>query len=494
VTSTYDDTGHELRETTTGVGTPLLPTTTFTYTYDGAGNRTSTVGPGGTTTYTYDAAERIASLTDPAGGAFAYAYDKAGRETSLTRPNGITDAISYDAAGNLTSLHSTLGPSLVNQADYAHNTAGLRSGLTTTAGTTTYTYDPANQLTSAAYPAPSGLPTDTFTYDLAGNRMSATGSPIGSFTYDSGDRLQSDATNTYTYSKEGNLLSQVAKSGGATTSYTWTAEHQLIGTTYPDGTTATFKYDPLGRRVEIDEGTGVTRYAYDQQNLAAEYDSTNTLTATYTQDPTTNRVLEMVRAGQRYFYLTDGQGSTTSLTTLAGTTAASYTYTAFGAPTETGTLTNPITYTGQFYEPKAGLILFPVRPYEPILGRFLTQDPRPSLNAYTYVDNDPPNLVDPTGAQELVERVVLSCAVGVLAGATLHALYNEHFSFKEGVLSCAIGVVAGTAGLYTAFKLAPAGLSAGSEAFLVFIEALFDLFAHAFFDFLYLASLSAMGK
>jgi RHS repeat-associated protein len=320
----------------------------------------------------------------------------------LTRPNGITDAISFDAAGNLISLNSTIGATVVSEANYTYNSAGLRNTFTTTTGTTAYTYDPADQLISAAYPASTGLPSDNFTYDAVGNRTSATGSPLGSFTYDSGNRLQSDAANTYTYDNEGNLLSRVSKSGGATTSYTWTAEHQLTGIVYPDGTIATFRYDPLGRRVEIDEGTSTARYAFDGSNLAAEYDGTNTLTATYIEDPTiTNGALEMVRGGERYFYLPDAQHSVIAVTTLAGATAATYTYTAFGLPTQTGSLTNPITYTGALYDSRAGLFLLPFRAYDPAAGRFLSEDPVPPVDPYStyaYVLNDPANLIDPTGA------------------------------------------------------------------------------------------------
>jgi RHS repeat-associated protein len=441
---TYDDAGHMLTATSTGTPTSPLPTTTFTYAYDPAGNRTSTVDPGGTTNYTYDPANRLTGLIDPAGGAFTLAYNLAGQQTTLTRPNGITDATNFDPAGNLTSLHSTLGPNLVNQADYTHNTAGIRSSVTTTNGTTGYTYDKSNQLTSATYPAGSGLNNEAFTYDPVGNRTSATGSQLGSFTYDSGDRLQADATNTYAYDKEGNLLTRVAKAGGATTSYTWTAEHQLTGITYPDGTIATFRYDPLGRRVEIDEGVTVTRYAYDGANLAAEYDATNTRIATYTQDPTTtNRALEMVRGGQRYFYLADAQGSTTALTTLAGATAATYTYTAFGAPTETGGLANPITYTGQFYDGVAHLLLYPTRPMDPALGRFLSEDPAPSVNPYPYVQNDPPNQLDPSGSQALTEyaaTAALGCLSGLGFGGIASNLGKRGFSLPPHLLrGCLIG-------------------------------------------------------
>lgn len=246
--------------------------------------------------------------------------------------------------------------------------------------------------------------------------------------YDSADRLLSDSTNTYTYDEEGNLLTRTTKAGGLTTSCTWTAEHRLIGIKYADGTTATIKYDPLGRMVEIDESTRVTRYADDQQNLAAEYDGTNTLTASFIQDPTTtNRALEMVRGGQRYFYIADAEGSIVALTTLSGTAAATYSYTAFGAPAETGTLDNPITYTGQFYEGKAGLLLFPLRAYDPSLGRFLSEDPVQSLNPYPYARNSPTNAVDPSGA-ELVEDTVIRNRAAQLIYAAIRRSWTPVFT------------------------------------------------------------------
>jgi len=438
---TYDDGGRLLSTTSTGLGPSPVPSTSFTYAYDAVGNLTFTQGPTGTTSYAYDSVQRLTTLTDPAGGRFDFGYDPTGRLTSLIRPNGINDAIAYNAAGDLITLHSNLGPTVVNQADYTYNSAGLRGSLTTTAGTTTYAYDAASQLTSAIYPGISGLPADTYTYDPVGNRISTSTSPLGSFAYDGNDRLVSDATTTYAYDNEGNLVKRITKATGETTSYTWSAEHQLIGITRPDGTATVFRYDPLRRPVEIDEGTSVTRYAYDEKNIAAEYDATNTLTAAYVHDPTqTNRQLEMVRGGQRYFYLSDAQRSTTVLATLTGSVATSYTYTAFGTPSQSGDLINPFAYTGQFYEPKAGLLLFPLRGYDPALGRFASEDTLPSVNPYTYVLNSPPNLTDPTGAQafgEYVYKGVWGCASSALisagfGGARAHYIWACIFGFVLG--------------------------------------------------------------
>ena len=106
----------------------------------------------------------------------------------------------------------------------------------------------------------------------------------------------------------------------------------------------------------------------------------------------------MTRGGQRYFYLTDAQGSTTALTTISGATANTYTYDAFGTAAQTGTVANPFTYTGQLSDRTAGLYLFPLRAYDPTAGRFLSEDPMQAMNPYPYVMNDPTNFVDPTGA------------------------------------------------------------------------------------------------
>jgi YD repeat-containing protein len=373
---TYDAADHVLAASSTPVVAGALPSSTFIYTYDAAGNVLSTQGPGGQISYGYDAKSQLTSITDPASGLFNLGYDNAGLQTSLTRPNGITDSATYNAAGDLIGLHSTLGATLVGQADYAYNAAGLRSSYTSQLGTTSYTYDGAAQLTSATPPAGSGLPDEQYTYDGVGNRTSSATSPLGSFSYNSGDRLLGDAATAYTYDNEGNLVTRTDKATGATTTYTWTAEHQLVGITYPDGSTSTVRYDPLGRRVEVADGSATRRYAYDQQTIAAEYDGTNTLAAHYVHPGLENPCpLEMVRDGQRYFYLADGQQSVTALTNMAGAVVASYRYQAFGIPIEIGTLENPFQYLCLWIYGIAGLGFGGSGTYDPSSSQSLNDNP-----------------------------------------------------------------------------------------------------------------------
>jgi RHS repeat-associated protein len=65
-----------------------------------------------------------------------------------------------------------------------------------------------------------------------------------------------------------------------------------------------------------------------------------------------------------------------------------------------------VLFTGEVYDSTGGLDLFPPRAYDPSTGRFVSEDPIPSINPYPYVQNDPVNLLDPRGAQGLIERAL----------------------------------------------------------------------------------------
>jgi RHS repeat-associated protein len=101
-----------------------------------------------------------------------------------------------------------------------------------------------------------------------------------------------------------------------------------------------------------------------------------------------------------YFHA-DGLGSVTSLTDGSGQLADSYVYDSFGNLTaSTGTITNPFQYTGREYDPETGLYYYRARYFDPVIGRFISQDPvgfGAGLNFYAYVRGNPANLIDPSG-------------------------------------------------------------------------------------------------
>jgi RHS repeat-associated protein len=417
---TYDAGAEVVTATSTGTAAAPQPTVTHTYAYDPNGFRTSVSGPEGSLAYTYDPLARLKTLTDYAGGTFTYGYDPLSRLTSLQRPNGVTDTLTYNASGNLLSKDAASPAGTVARADYTYDSLGQRTSLTDLTGTSTFTYDAIQQLTGATHPAASGLGAESYSYDLTGNRTS----PAGSTTYDAGNELLQDALFSYTYDAEGNRLTRTALAGGATTRYTWDAEHHLLATALPDGSTVTYRYDPLGRRVEMAHGSQVTRYAWDESALSAEYDGANALQATYVHGLTPTDILEMTRGGQRFFHVTDGQGSVTALTDAFGNAVQRYTYDSFGNATVSGGVANPFTFTGQVFDAATGMYSTRFRSYDPAAGRYLSQDPLPGPNLYPYVSNDPVNRTDPAGAQDAEEEATLeSSTVPVLrAGeADLHA-------------------------------------------------------------------------
>jgi YD repeat-containing protein len=65
---------------------------------------------------------------------------------------------------------------------------------------------------------------------------------------------------TYTYDNEGNKHTRTVIASGATTTYDWNVDRQLLAVHRPDGTTSTYRYDPLGRHVEVNNNSQVTRY------------------------------------------------------------------------------------------------------------------------------------------------------------------------------------------------------------------------------------------
>ncbi len=79
--------------------------------------------------------------------------------------------------------------------------------------------------------------------------------------------------------------------------------------------------------------------------------------------------------GGLMYYGYDGLGSVTDLTDRTGDVAMQYRYDAFGG-LFTGITSpyNTVGYTGKSYDPKASLLEFYARWYDPSVGRFTTQD------------------------------------------------------------------------------------------------------------------------
>jgi RHS repeat-associated protein len=337
------------------------------------------------TSYIYDNLNRITDIQEAGQSVSHYNYDALSRRTGKSfAVNGspFVANYQYDLASQLLSVNNQ--PSTINFA-YTYDNVGNRLSLADNNGFHNYVYDNIYRLSTASNP------NENYSYDSVGNR-----NPL-SQTYDSGNRLLDDGTYTYTYDHDGNMTKKMKKGTLETTTYTYNSEDQLIGVTTPTQI-ITHKYDAIGRRIEKNVAGAISRYVYDGEDIIEELDGNNQVIATYTHGPGIDDPIALDKAGQKYYYISDGLGSITALITSNGTIAQTYRYDSFGnILSTTGSLTQPYTYTGREYDPETGLYYYRARYYDPKIGRFLQEDPVESTNLYEYCYSNPLNLVDPYG-------------------------------------------------------------------------------------------------
>jgi RHS repeat-associated protein len=368
---------------------------TVTYTLDGGNRlRTAVDSISGTITRNYDNLDRLTSDATPQG-TVSYTYDNAGRRASLTVPGQSVVNYSFDSANRLTQITQGSATVLLSyDADNRRTSLMLPNGVVAT-----YSYDNASQLSGITYASGSTvLGNLTHGYDLNGRRLKVGGSyartnlpnAVSATNYNANNQLTTWGTANLFYDLNGNMTSD------GTHSYSWDARNRL--NQIDTGNTASFTYDPLGRRVTKNILGTSTTFLYDRANAVQEV-----IGGTNTANSLAGGIDEYFQrtdsAGSRNF-LTDALGSTVALTDSTGTTQTSYTFEPFGNTSVSGSTTNSFAYTGRELDP-TGLYFYRARYYNSQLQRFISEDPISfaggDVNLYAYAGNSPNNLTDPTG-------------------------------------------------------------------------------------------------
>ena len=442
---------------------------TLTYTYDQNGNMLTAADTNGTITFAYDNRDRVTVQTDVHGVTLTFSYDAADRRTLVQDSLGGTVTSVYDAANRLTSRQLGAVGTLTNAArvDFAYNKRDALTTLTrfsdaagtTVVGTTIYSYDNANRVTTILHDNASNATlsyyaynydaadrvtsqnwktgsttgAETYTYDAASQLLTdATASGTSTYTYDAngnrtiagyqtgtGNELTNDGTWTYTYDQAGNMTQKANANNQTVVTYSYDNMNHLtaVNETISGATTLTvsYTYDVLGDRVEQDKwkgsggGTVKTRFAYDGQNIWADTDTSNNVLARYLYGYGADQILirsvanNQTNAGVA-FYLTDLLGSVRDLENTSQSLIDHLDYSAFGVATETSASSGDRNkFDGQWDDTDIGFVLTPARPDSPSTGRFVIQDPTGfgagDSNLYRIVGNDPTNVTDPSGLE-----------------------------------------------------------------------------------------------
>ena len=118
--------------------------------------------------------------------------------------------------------------------------------------------------------------------------------------------------------------------------------------------------------------------------------------------------IEQISSGGQVDYLAqDALGSTRLITDSSGTVVGTTSYSPYGQVTaQSGTVTTPFGYAGQYTDATTGLVYMRARWCDPGTGQFLSQDPLVLLTQqpYAYVSDNPLSATDASGlARGLIE-------------------------------------------------------------------------------------------
>jgi RHS repeat-associated protein len=141
--------------------------------------------------------------------------------------------------------------------------------------------------------------------------------------------------------------------------------------------------------------------------------------------------MAVVRNGQTYYPVVDGNGNITDYVDTNGTVVAHYEFDAFGNTiTQSGTLADAFAYrfSTKYLDAETGLYYYGYRYYSPRLGRWVIRDPigeEGGNNIYVVLGNESLNVVDLLGLQVKIpvskklcgEWIIRQGSVPVLADA-----------------------------------------------------------------------------
>jgi RHS repeat-associated protein len=412
-------------------------------------------------------------------------YDQFGQNTGVDR--FVSDVLavgttnSYDEFGRLVGIEhvnglgAVIGSSGYEFDDLDRLTKETRDGVSRDFG-----YDAIDQIKTV-----SGSNTESYDYDLNGNRLS--------YALDSANRVVFDGTYRYTYDSEGNRTKRVKVDSGVTDVYEWDNRNRLVAITTTDLAglviqAVAYEYDVDNQRVSktvvTAQGQIVEKYVIDRDQITFVTDELGNEAFHYLYGLNVDQVLAQDSPTGMVWSLSDRLGSIDLLTDASGNVVDKRTFDSFGNLLEQ---TNPLVafrygYTGREFDAESGLHFNRARYYDPGIGRFISVDPMSfsggDTNLYRYVSNSPTQWTDPTGKLAFLPILAIM-AIGALAAGTVNVIHQNleiaegsRKDFSLGELGLSIGIGAFAAPLLAS---APAWVPTGLAA-LGAVKGTYDVF------------------
>jgi RHS repeat-associated protein len=260
---------------------------------------------------------------------------------------------------------------------------------------------------------------------------------------------------------------------GSSTTYGYNQAKQLIS--YAKGSiSASYSYDGDGLRAgntvsEVTEG-----YVWDlAEGMPTIIEDGGT---TYITGPGGLPIEQVDGSGATAYSLRDQLGSTRGLTDSSGQVVERATYDAYGnVRGESGSVSTPFGYAGQYTDSESGLQYLRARYYDPSTEQFLTVDPvsAATQQPYSYAGSNPTSAIDPLGLDPQS-----ACGCSDSGGGLMGFHFPTWVSHNGKWVTLAVGLAAALL----------AGLGPESLAFAAvvgviasFLQVLIDLSNHDYF-------------
>ena len=349
--------------------------------------------------YTYDDRGNVTQIKQNGSVIATYEYNDQNQMISETR-SGTSYRYTYDSAGNIKGVTNA-------GKTYGYSNSYWKDLLTSFNGTDIH-YEGQNGSPSAK--PTSGNPTNWYNGSSFTDLAWAKGRQLISLTKE-GSSPNSDEEITYTYDMNG-IRSSKDVDGEV---HTYLTQNGQV----------------VREKIETGGTTKILDFVYDNngQPFALCYSTNNGQTFT------------------DYYYVTNLQGDVVRLVNSVGTTAAAYTYDAWGKLlSSSGTMAsiNPLRYRGYYYDTETGWYYLQSRYYDPTVGRFINADLPEYSAAFSLDDNnlfaycgDNPVLRDDKDGE--CWNIIVGAAIGVVSSFIAAKATGQSFTLKDAAIAALIG-------------------------------------------------------